>query len=1166
MRCERTVTKIWNVRAVVAGALILVILAGHPAAESAEPTVPAAVAPAPGQIDPSSDSDPFSDIDPSADLPAHYAQAGEIEVAIVVVPDPRVPRYRRLYDLSLEAIQIGMLAQNYVLDRWSLPWPVGDGSDAPAEEPDTSTANAPPADVTPGPTPHSPKHSDHRRRGADSRQFGLLIYRCDGWREPCRAHIGKERPHTGEGEDESGRSLLRALYVVPEMATKGVEFHSLYCAFLRVKTLRNHESNPTAEELSRCPPAPTATHRQDKRRPPVRLLSLPECAPPQEGDGALKRSPTLLVLGPNLSGSLDSVRRRFARLTRGGDDKGALSLCLVSASATAPSNAKVFDSLPQGIGDGANGQYHTLALTDEHKLDKVDQLAQTLPLRGAVVFLSEASTFGYAAAEAVCTRPDMPADKKSPNTLCSRTSIVYFPPTIADIHYSLVRQQQRDQSALSSAARKTLPSDHLFLDLGADNGSEFPDNHQSELTLASLQLSLDRAIAEVTNLAPSAVIVVATDVRDRLFLFEQLRARMPAVTLVDLESDALLAHPDFLHASRGAITLASAQMVHWTTGELTGRLGSGTGLYGCEDAPTNGPTGTASPADDGSATPLKSWPTDVHAMLSDAVSRLDFAHPPCIFGPKGPRQPILNVVTLHGLEPVSQPYTGGVASGALQPLHLLEVYVPLMFLVLPLVWLQGLLPASWNATAPILELPSRRPLLTTLALVIPLLIGAAWLAAGIGWNVRGATAWCALGVMVLLGTAALVRCVHRMNGNGIAHGSEPPSDLLCAGGAALLGIALATVPLLWRFFDGTLLGTFDEGLGTLDEGLLAGLALDLRGGLAFLGAVGLAAAVLLGLSVVLATTSRIIHRDLGLIKLHARDNIELSPGVSAFERHGLVGPPYLPVLTALVIIVQLLLLGGVNHVIFGAFASWTAFLALAATTFFAAVMLSASLSASYRLRSLSALVRARLLTKRPTLAQQEEVPGLWRGGTDEPVKFAVTPISVRVPDAGKKGMALLTPEEEPEKEQYAEWKKLLNDLLANGIDDASTRGALFVLLALEMSLFRWLVAATLLATLGGVVLAYLFPMQADILILLNLGLLTLAGLLLGYMSAMFEGDGVLSNVLCNRPRKARWSVTLFAFVTAPFLVLVVAITIAQMPGVIQWSGGLLELVNAVGVH
>jgi hypothetical protein len=51
--------------------------------------------------------------------------------------------------------------------------------------------------------------------------------------------------------------------------------------------------------------------------------------------------------------------------------------------------------------------------------------------------------------------------------------VVYFPPTIADIHYSLVRQQQREQSALSSAARKSLPRDHLSLDLGADNGSEF---------------------------------------------------------------------------------------------------------------------------------------------------------------------------------------------------------------------------------------------------------------------------------------------------------------------------------------------------------------------------------------------------------------------------------------------------------------------------------------------------------------------------------------------------------------------------------------------------------------------------------------------------------------------------------------------------------------------
>jgi hypothetical protein len=30
--------------------------------------------------------------------------------------------------------------------------------------------------------------------------------------------------------------------------------------------------------------------------------------------------------------------------------------------------------------------------------------------------------------------------------------------------------------------------------------------------------------------------------------------------LIDLESDVLLAHPDFLHASRGAVTVASANL------------------------------------------------------------------------------------------------------------------------------------------------------------------------------------------------------------------------------------------------------------------------------------------------------------------------------------------------------------------------------------------------------------------------------------------------------------------------------------------------------------------------------------------------------------------------------------------------------------------------------
>ncbi len=108
--------------------------------------------------------------------------------------------------------------------------------------------------------------------------------------------------------------------------------------------------------------------------------------------------------------------------------------------------------------------------------------------------------------------------------------------------------------------KAALAGEHLTLDVGAENGSEFPENRQSKLTAASQQLALDHVLDQLEQSPPKMVIVVATDVRDRLFLFDQLRQRLPSAMLIDLESDILLAHPDFLHASRGAVTVASANL------------------------------------------------------------------------------------------------------------------------------------------------------------------------------------------------------------------------------------------------------------------------------------------------------------------------------------------------------------------------------------------------------------------------------------------------------------------------------------------------------------------------------------------------------------------------------------------------------------------------------
>ena len=90
-------------------------------------------------------------------------------------------------------------------------------------------------------------------------------------------------------------------------------------------------------------------------------------------------------------------------------------------------------------------------------------------------------------------------------------------------------------------------------------------------------------------------------------------------------------------------------------------------------------------------------------------------------------------------------------------------------------------------------------------------------------------------------------------------------------------------------------------------------------------------------------------------------------------------------------------------------------------------------------------------------------------------------------------------------------------------------------------------------------------MEADALLMCNLAVLVVHALLAGYVATSFERDGVLSNILCNRPKKAEFSASLFAYAALPFLALGVAIAVSQVPGVVDWGGGILALLTAIGL-
>jgi hypothetical protein len=222
----------------------------------------------------------------------------------------------------------------------------------------------------------------------------------------------------------------------------------------------------------------------------------------------------------------------------------------------------------------------------------------------------------------------------------------------------------------------------------------------------------------------------------------------------------------------------------------------------------------------------------------------------------------------------------------------------------------------------------------------------------------------------------------------------------------------------------------------------------------------------------------------------------------------------------------------------------------------------AALRAGLRVIGLSGHLRNAYLTSRNLDASDpsSEIPGFWHPGCLTPRTLPTTPVTAQVFHVTPATACLL------KRSQTLNWQRLLAAWMYKGTDDSEHRAAVFLLFATEIGVLRWLVAGAVVCALGSVGIVYLFPIESDMLLLLNLGLMIGAGAIAGYMATTFEGDALLSNVLCNRPRKGKLSTTLFIFIAMPFLALAGAIAITKVPGVVDWSGGVIGLLLGLGLH
>src|SRR6188508_3077207 len=188
-------------------------------------------------------------VDPNVDLAKLYPEARSIGLTIAIAPDPQVPRYRRLFDLEVQAITLGMLNDGYVLDRYAF-----------ASE-------------------------------TDPQAFGLLIFRCDGWRGyPCQNDGTLAAKPDG---DIAPTTRVRAVYLVSDTATWGAATKPLTCATVKIRDQISGIQRKADPSLN-CAEAPVipANAVDPPRTARVELLKFP-------GACSSTGNKTLVVMGPN---------------------------------------------------------------------------------------------------------------------------------------------------------------------------------------------------------------------------------------------------------------------------------------------------------------------------------------------------------------------------------------------------------------------------------------------------------------------------------------------------------------------------------------------------------------------------------------------------------------------------------------------------------------------------------------------------------------------------------------------------------------------------------------------------------------------------------------------------------------------------------------------------
>lgn len=143
----------------------------------------------------------------------------------------------------------------------------------------------------------------------------------------------------------------------------------------------------------------------------------------------------------------------------------------------------------------------------------------------------------------------------------------------------------------------------------------------------------------------------------------------------------------------------------------------------------------------------------------------------------------------------------------------------------------------------------------------------------------------------------------------------------------------------------------------------------------------------------------------------------------------------------------------------------------------------------------------------------------------------------------------------------ADIRTILMSLNFGYVDTLENRLALSLVFARMISGIRRLMVGALVPLLAVVVMAFVYPVtDRDDYVVYALCMLALGTIFIAYLVLSLERLPEVSRLLCNTPAGLEFSWPVLVSVCTPFVVLLAAILVVEIPGVLEWGGGFLSVV------